>query len=102
MPSYRLHTANDAEEIYAGKHVELIVAQGVSTETAHFITKQENYLISLTFTVDLTAHCATRRTRNTDKQTSILNLAHKNTVTTSRLPTTQYDSPLYVVTTIYG
>ena len=24
------------------KHVELIVAQGASTETAHFITKQEN------------------------------------------------------------
>ena len=26
MPSYQLHTANDAEEIYTGKHVELIVA----------------------------------------------------------------------------
>jgi hypothetical protein len=26
--------------------VELIVAQGASTETAHFITKQENYLLS--------------------------------------------------------
>jgi hypothetical protein len=39
MPSYHLHTANDAEEIYTGKHVELIVAQGASTETAHFITK---------------------------------------------------------------
>jgi hypothetical protein len=28
MPSYQLHTSNDAEEIYPGKHVELIVAQG--------------------------------------------------------------------------
>jgi len=46
MPSYHLHTANDGEEIYTGKHVELIVAQGASTETAHFITKQENYLLS--------------------------------------------------------
>jgi len=46
MPSYHLHTANDAEEICTGKHVELIVPQGASTETAHFITKQENYLIS--------------------------------------------------------
>ena len=44
MPSYHLHTANDAEQIYIGKHVELIVAQGASTETAHFITKQENTL----------------------------------------------------------
>ena len=44
MPSYHLHTANDAEQIYTGRHVELIVAQGESTETAHFITKQENTL----------------------------------------------------------
>jgi len=46
MPSYHQHTASDAEEIYTGKHVEPIVAQGASTETAHFITKQENYLLS--------------------------------------------------------
>jgi hypothetical protein len=42
MPSYHLHTANDAEEIYTAKHVELTVAQGASIETAHCITKQEN------------------------------------------------------------
>jgi hypothetical protein len=46
MPSYNLHTSNDAEDIYIGKHVELIVAQEASTETVHFITKQENYLLS--------------------------------------------------------
>jgi hypothetical protein len=46
MPSYHLHTAYEAEEIYTGKHVELTVAQGASTETAYFITKQENYLLS--------------------------------------------------------
>jgi hypothetical protein len=46
MPSYLLHTSNDAAEIYIGKHMKLIVAQGTSTETAHFITKQENYLLS--------------------------------------------------------
>ena len=27
---------------------------------------------------------------------------HTHTVTTSTLPTTQYNSPIYVVTTIYG
>ena len=74
MPSYHLHTANGAEEIYRGKHVELIVAQGASTERAHFITNRENYLLSQTFTVDLTAHCATRRTTNTTTQTSMLSL----------------------------
>jgi hypothetical protein len=46
MPSYHLHTSNDAEEIYTAKHEELIVAQGASTETAHLTTKQENYLLS--------------------------------------------------------
>jgi len=46
MPSYHLHTSNDAEQIYTVKHVELIVAQGASTETAHCIAKQENYLLS--------------------------------------------------------
>jgi hypothetical protein len=46
MPSYHLHTSNDAEQIYTGKHVELTVAQEASTETAHGITKQENYLLS--------------------------------------------------------
>jgi hypothetical protein len=44
MPSYHLHTSNDAEEIYRGKHLELIVAQGASTETAHFITKQKKII----------------------------------------------------------
>jgi len=46
MPSYHPHTPNDTEEIYTGKHVELIVAQGASTETAHFIIKQKIYLLS--------------------------------------------------------
>jgi hypothetical protein len=40
------HTANSAEEICTGKHVEMIVAQGASAETAHFTTKQKNYLLS--------------------------------------------------------
>jgi len=88
MTYYHLHTANDAKEIYTGKHVELIVAKEVSTQTAHFITKQENYSFTLTFTGDLTANCATRCTRNTTRKTSTLGLAHTNTVTTSRLPTT--------------
>jgi TusA-related sulfurtransferase len=46
MPYFQLHTSNEAEEIYTGKHVELIVTQDASTETAHFITKQENYVLS--------------------------------------------------------
>jgi hypothetical protein len=46
MPSYHLHTSNDAEENYTGKYVELILSQSVSKETAHSITKQEIYLPS--------------------------------------------------------
>jgi len=46
MPSYHLCTFNYAKEKYTGKHVELIVAQDASTETANFITKQENNLLS--------------------------------------------------------
>jgi len=46
MQSYHLNTSNDAEEIYTGKYVELTVAQWASTETAHFIIKQENFLLS--------------------------------------------------------
>jgi hypothetical protein len=45
MSPYYLRTSNYAEEKYAKKHVELIVAQDASTETAHFITKQENNLL---------------------------------------------------------
>ena len=45
MPSYHMHTSNDDQEMYIGKQVELIVSQGASTETAHVITKQENYLL---------------------------------------------------------
>jgi hypothetical protein len=48
MPSYHLHTANGAVEIYRGKHVEIIVAQGASTKTAHFITKQNKITFFLT------------------------------------------------------
>jgi hypothetical protein len=46
MPPTHLHTSNDAEDIYIGKHVELIVAQGASTEMSHYITEQGNYLLS--------------------------------------------------------
>jgi len=70
--------------------VELTLAQGASTETAHFIRKHY-----ITFTGDLTAYCATRRTRNATWQTSnTLTLAHTNTIPTSRLP--HIVSPVYV------
>ena len=42
MPFYHLHISNYTEEKYTGKHVELIVAQDASTETAHSFTKKEN------------------------------------------------------------
>jgi hypothetical protein len=42
--------------------------------------------VPLTFTADLTAHCATSRTSNTTTQPSTSHLAHTNTVPTSRLP----------------
>jgi hypothetical protein len=41
---HHLHSANDVEEIYIGKHVELIVAQWAYTETAHCITKKGKLL----------------------------------------------------------
>ena len=82
IQSYHLYTANYPKETYTGKHVELTVAQGASTETAHFITKHY-----ITFTGDLMAYCATRHTRNATWQTSTtLNSAHTNTIPTSRLP----------------
>ena len=46
MPPYYLRTSNYNEEKYTGKHVELTVAQDASTETAHFIKKQENNLLA--------------------------------------------------------
>jgi len=46
MPSYHLHISNDNVEKYTGKHVDLILAHGASTETAHFISTQEKYLLS--------------------------------------------------------
>ena len=46
MPSYHLYTFNYTEEKYTGKHVDLIVTQDASTETAQFIIKQKNNLIS--------------------------------------------------------
>ena len=46
MPSYHLYTFNYTEEKYTGEHVEQIVAQDASTETAQFIIKQKNNLIS--------------------------------------------------------
>jgi len=45
MPSYQLSTSDDSAE-YTGKYVELIFTQGASTETAHFFTTQETYLLS--------------------------------------------------------
>jgi hypothetical protein len=49
---------------------------------------------TLTFTADLTVHCATRLTRNTTKQNSTLTLVHTNTVQICRLR--QNVSPEYV------
>jgi hypothetical protein len=41
-----MRTSNYTEEKHTGKLVELIVAKDASTEIAHFITIQENYLLS--------------------------------------------------------
>jgi hypothetical protein len=74
--------------------VELNVAEGANhrNSTLHYkIGKLPSF--TLTFTGDLTAHCATRLTRNTTRQTSMLCLAHTNTVPTSTLP---HISPVYV------
>jgi hypothetical protein len=46
MPSYHLHASNDAEQIYTGKHVELIVAQGHPQKHYTSFQRQENYLLS--------------------------------------------------------
>jgi len=46
MPFHHLHISNDNVEKYTEKHVEIILACGASTETAHFISIQENYLLS--------------------------------------------------------
>jgi len=46
VPFYHLRTSNYDEEKYTGERVELIVAKEASTETAHFITIQENYFHS--------------------------------------------------------
>lgn len=46
LPCAYVHTSNDDEENYIGKYMELILAQGVSKEPGHSITKQENYLLS--------------------------------------------------------
>jgi len=46
MPSCHLRTSNNNVEKYARKHVELILARGATTGTAHFITIKENYLLS--------------------------------------------------------
>jgi hypothetical protein len=80
MPSYHLHIANDAEQIYTGKHLQLIVAQGASTETAHCITKQENY------------HKAYQK----HKQTNLYVTLDPNKHCSNKQATTQYDSPVSV------
>ena len=46
MRTFQVHNSKDAEEIYTGKHVELIVVEVASTETAQLITKKENCLLS--------------------------------------------------------
>jgi len=58
MPSYHLNTSNDAEEIYTGKHV------GIHRNSTHHYKTGKLPSFILTFTGDLTAHCATRHTRN--------------------------------------
>jgi hypothetical protein len=79
IPPYHLHTAND-EQMYKGKHVELIVSQGGinGNSILHFKTGKLPSS-TMTFTGDLTARCATRPTRNTTRLTSTLTLAHKIT-----------------------
>jgi hypothetical protein len=70
----RIHNvSNDGEELYKEKHLELIAAQGASTGTAHFITgKLPSF--QLIFKLNLTAHCVTRLTITTSRQTSMIHL----------------------------
>jgi len=91
MPSHHLHTANDAEQIYTGKHVELIVAQGGihRNSTLHYKTgKLPSPHFTLTFTGALTAHCATRRTNQANLYVKLG--PHKHCYNK------QYESPVYV------
>jgi len=71
MPSYHLNSSDDAEEIYTGKYVETNCStEGIHrNSTLHYNTGKLSSF-TLTFTVDLTAHCATRQTRNTTRHTS--------------------------------
>jgi hypothetical protein len=90
MPSYHLLTSDDAEVTDA----EVIVAQGASTGTAHFITgKLPSF--ELSFTGNLTAHCATRLTINTTWQNRYVNFA-THTHRSNWLATTLNISPVQV------
>jgi hypothetical protein len=89
MPSYQPHTSNEEQEIYTGKHVELIVAQGASSETAYVISKQEKLPSStMTFTGDLTAHW---RSRNTTRLTSKPTVTAHTNIPPNKQPATHYD-----------
>jgi hypothetical protein len=57
--AYQLNTSNDAEN-HTKKYSGLILEQRVSKTTAHFITQEENHLLSHGIFRDLTAHCTTR------------------------------------------
>ena len=95
MPSYHLHTANCAEEIYTGKHVELIVAQGASTETAHSITKQVNYLLSRCIYRGPDSSLCHKVYQKHNQANLYIKLGpHKHH--SNKQATTQYDSPVYV------
>ena len=100
MPSYCLHTANDTEEIYTGKHVELIVAQGASTETS-----LQNWIITFSHT-DIYSGPDSSLCHKVYQKHNQANLyvklgPHKHNYNKHNTYHT-VDSPEYVVTTIYG
>ena len=88
MPSYHLNSSDDAEEIYTGKHVGTNCSTvGIHRNSTHHYKTGKLSCFTLTFTVDLTAHCATRQTRDTTRQTSSKAWpTHTQTITASRLP----------------
>ena len=105
MPSYHPNTSDDAEEVYTGKHVELIVPQRACTETAHCITKQENYLLHndiYSGPDSSLCHKANQKNNQDNLYVKLVPHTHTHTHHCNKQTTTQNDSPVYVVTPIYG
>jgi hypothetical protein len=94
MPSYHLHISNDVEEIYTGKHVELIVAKKAEKQHTSLQNRKITFFHTDIYRGPVSSLCHKAYQKHNQANLYVKLGPHKRRF--NKQATTQYDSPVHV------